>query len=317
MFRRRNRGAALLVAIATVGLVAAISVELIEKVQDEIRLLESFRDEFRARWAVQAPVAVVIAGLRGDENSYTGTTENWATLEKKMNVNGVQVEFSVYDESAKINLNALSGTDENVRNLTANLLKKVLRAKNVNENLADHVWDWVDKDSKSRSSGDEGNYYRALRNPYPVKNAPLDTLSELQLIRGFTTKALKELGFQNRAGVPDLDLSDWLTIFSDEKINLNTADPLILRNLIAGIPSGFVDELVARRKFQPIENLDEIKDMTGMNDTLFNRLSPLVTVESDYFSVRSEAVAGKIRKHLTAILKKDDTQVSIVYWRLS
>ncbi len=317
MSARRQRGAALLVAIAAVGLIAAISVELIEEVRDEIRLTEAFRDDFRARWAVQAPVAVVIAVLQADEDKFTGLTETWATLKETMDLNGVPVVFSVSDESAKINPNALAEGEASLRDRTADMMKKVVQAKNLNERLVDYLWDWVDTDSDSRTSGAEGTYYKTLPISYPVKNRALDTLSELHLVQGFTDKALKELGFRDRLGTPDLNQSDWLTVFSDNKINLNTADPLIIRNLIPGVPDVFVNELVARRKVEPFESLDDIKTLTGMNDELFNQMSPMVDVDSQYFSIHSEAVVGRIRKRLTVVLKKGEKQVRIVYWRLS
>ncbi|MEE9240470.1 MAG: type II secretion system minor pseudopilin GspK [bacterium] len=314
---RRQRGAALLVAIAAVGLIAAISIELIEGVQDEIRLVEAYRDGFRAKWAVQAPVAVVIAILQEDENKYAGVTEAWATLKDTMDVGGVPVVFRVRDESSKINPNALALGDAKIRDRTANLLKKVFQAKNLNDTLVDYLWDWMDSDSNSRTSGSEEAFYETLPFPYPMKNRSLDTLSEIHLVRGFTDKTLKELGFQDRAGSPDLNLSGWLTVFSENKINLNTADPLILQNLTPGIPDVFISELVAQREAGPFGDVSDSKTLTGMNDTLFNQMSPLVTVDSKYFSVYSEAVVGRIRKRLTVVLKKDNEHVSIVYWRLS
>jgi general secretion pathway protein K len=315
--RSRQRGAALLVAIAAVGLIAAISVELIERVQDEIHLVEAFRDDFRARWAVQAPVAVVIAVLQDDDDKFTGMTETWAMLKETMDLNGVPVVFSVRDESSKINLNALADGKAGVREQTADLMKKVFQAKNLNGRLVDYLWDWVDADSESRTSGAEGTYYKTLPSPYSVKNRALDTLSEIHLVQGFTDKTLKELGFHGRVGSLDLNQSDWLTVFSEKKINLNTADPLIIQNLVVGLPDVFINELVARRKVEPFEDLSGVKTLTGMNDELFNQMSPLVTVDSKYFSVQSEAVVGRIRKRLTVVLKKDKKQVSIVYWRLS
>ena len=79
----------------------------------------------------------------------------------------------------------------------------------------------------------------------------------------------------------------------------------------------WVASRLLRRENEPIENIDEIKTMTGMDDELFNRLSPNVGVSSSYFSVSAEAVAGRIKKRLIAVLKKNGNSVAIVYWRLS
>ncbi|MEE9256360.1 MAG: hypothetical protein V3V56_04245, partial [bacterium] len=65
-------------AIAAAGLLTAIAVKLIDDVQDETLLVGAFRDDFRARWAVKAPVAMAIAALQEEEDNFTGFTQKWA-----------------------------------------------------------------------------------------------------------------------------------------------------------------------------------------------------------------------------------------------
>ena len=304
-------------AIAMAGLLTAVAVKLVDSSQNYIRLAEAFRDEFRARWAVQAPIAVVMASLEGDDDSITSFHEEWANLKEVLTINSVRVRFRVQDEDGKINLNALNSQDVNIRQGTADLLKKIFVAQDLDAELVDSLWDWVDGDSESKVPGGEGGYYQSLPAPYPVKNASLDTLAELGLVQGFNQRVLRALGFPDFAGSPDLDLGKTLTVFSDQRINLNAADPLILRNIAGGLREDFVNDLLQRREDNPLERVADIKDLAGMDDTIFNKLAPLVTVDSRYFSVFSEVVVGRIRKRLTAVLEKDEGRVRVVYWRLS
>ncbi len=304
-------------AIAAAGLLTAIAVKLIDDVQDETVLVGAFRDDFRARWAVKAPVAMAIAALQEEEDNFTGFTQKWANFDEEITVGGIRVRFKVRDESAKVNLNALADKEAAVQNLTAGLLKALYRAREVEVDLVDYLKDWVDSDDEETSPGGEGSYYRSLPDPYEAKNLGLDSLSELSLVRGYSDKTLAALGFEKRADSVDLGLSHYLTVFSDSRVNLNTADPEIIRNLLENISENFVEALLLRREDNPIEKIDEIRTMTGMDDELFNRLSPIMGVSSGYFSVSAEAVAGRIKKRLIAVLRKNGNRVAIVYWRLS
>ncbi|MFQ5894268.1 MAG: type II secretion system minor pseudopilin GspK [Nitrospinota bacterium] len=312
-----QRGAALLMALATVSLLTVIAVELTGAVQDEVRLVEAFRDELRARWAARAPVALVAAALEEDDNSFAAATERWATLDERLEAGGAQVRFQVQDESAKVNLNAPAAQEPALRDGVMELLTGMFQERELDPQLVAYLADWVDADSEPRAEGSEGAFYRTLPQPYPVKNGPLDTLSELQLIRGFSPKALQALGFQSREGSPDPQSGDWLTIYSDGRINVNTADPFILRNLAGGLPEALVDALVELRADRPLERVEELRELPGMDDALYSKLSPLVTVDSQYFSVRSEAAAGRMRKRLSVVLRKEGGRVSVVYWRIS
>lgn len=311
-----QRGAALLMAIAMTGLLAAVAVEIAGTTLDEILLAEAFRDDFRARWAAQAPLAIVISALQEDKGSFAGFGGKWAGLEEALSVDGLEVRFRVYDESAKVNLNALASSALPRREGTGQALRRMFEALDLHASLVDFLWDWVDADEEPRAAGSEGGYYQSLPRPYAVKNAPFDSLSEIRLIRGFTPEVLRSLGFWDRREPPDLSFSERLTLYSDERINVNTADPLILRSLVDGLPEVFLQDLLDKRNEKPFQRVADLKRLAGMTDALFNKLAPMLSVDSKYFSVVSEATAGRNRKRLMAVLKKESNRVSIVYWRM-
>jgi len=70
------------------------------------------------------------------------------------------------------------------------------------EDVADAILDWIDSDDEPREFGCESEYYATLQPPYVPKNAPLDTVEELLLVRGVTPNLL--FGYDtNRNGVLD------------------------------------------------------------------------------------------------------------------
>ena len=313
----RQRGAALLMAIAAAGILTAIAVEFIDDAQNDVRLVEAFRDDFKARWAIRAPVAIAIALLGEENGGFTGLTQKWANLNEILLVGDIRVRFQIKDESAKVNLNALVSGNEIQRKRTLELLKNYFKRKGLGSELVSYLRDWVDRDSDEGDTGAENSYYRSLPKPYDVKNQELDSLAEISLIKGFTGKILTALGFEVRAGVPDLGLNHLFTVFSDGRVNLNTADRQILENLTENFPPNFIRDLLERRETNPIQKIEEIRTMTGMNEELFNKISPLLTVKSNYFSVTSEATSGRIKKRLVAIIKKEGKRARVIFWRVS
>lgn len=313
----RQRGAALLMAMAAAGILTAIAVEFIDDAQDDVRLVEAFRDDFKARWAIRAPVSIAIALLGEENGNFTGLTQKWANLGNNLLLGNIRVRFQIKDESAKVNFNALNSGNEIQRKRTFDLLKLLFKKKGLSSELASYLRDWVDRNSEEGETGAERSYYKSLPKPYDIKDKDLDSLAELSLIRGFTDKVLTALEFKIRSGIPDLGLNRLFTVFSDGRVNLNTADKIILEHLTENLSPKFIQELLKRRITSPIQKIEEIKTMAGMNEVLFNKISPLVTVKSNYFSVTSEATSGRIKKRLVAIVKKEGKRSRVIFWRVS
>ena len=61
------------------------------------------------------------------------------------------------------------------------------------EIIADSILDWTDSDFLEHLNGAEDTYYLELRPPYRCKNAPLETYSEMLLVRGIDQDVLKKM----------------------------------------------------------------------------------------------------------------------------
>lgn len=116
-----------------------------------------------------------------------------------------RVRYGLTDEASKLNLNVIS------RNV-------LLRLPHVTEELAAALIDWRDTDSTPEENGAENEYYSSLEIPYSCKNAPLDTVEELLMVRGFTGQVLYGEDM-NRNGVLDTNEDD-----GDESFPPDNAD---------------------------------------------------------------------------------------------
>jgi len=78
----------------------------------------------------------------------------------------------------------------NVNTASPDVLQQALTAIGVDADsisvVSDSIQDWIDTDDSPRLAGAESDYYQTLTPPYYAKNAPIDDLSELLLIKGVT-----------------------------------------------------------------------------------------------------------------------------------
>lgn len=141
------------------------------------------------------------------------------------------LRFGLSDESGKLNLNALLSWD-----LDEEQQALVLMAlPGVTEDLADAILDYIDSDEEPRLFGAESDYYQSISALAFAKNAPLESIDELLMVRGMTPEILfgedanrnglldpseddgpASLPIDNADGVLQVGLAQYLTIHSQE-----------------------------------------------------------------------------------------------------
>ncbi len=116
------------------------------------------------------------------------------------------IRYGVQDEAGKLNINKASADQ-----LTA-LFAAVVDPDLAVDELVDALIDWRDSDSSTRSAGAESDYYQQLSPPYSAANAPLKTVEELLLIKGFTAQVVYGEDY-NRNGILDPGEDDGMATF--------------------------------------------------------------------------------------------------------
>lgn len=98
--------------------------------------------------------------------------------------------------------------------------------------LAECIVDWRDPDTSKRPSGAENELYQTLPNPYDCKNAKFDVIEELMLVKGMTPSIFHTI-------------KDYITIYGDGKVNINTAPYNSL--LALGLPGTLAEKIIRCR----------------------------------------------------------------------
>jgi len=142
------------------------------------------------------------------------------------------LRFGVTDEGGKLNINALFALDTSGKVLHDALMK----LPNMTDEIAWSIVDWIDPDEEPNPGGAESIYYTGRTPPYQCKNAKLDSIEELLLVKGVTPSLLFG-NDRNRNGKLDPGEDDgtgfnpgwaaYLTVYSRERNVDNDGNPRI------------------------------------------------------------------------------------------
>lgn len=203
--------------------------------------------------------------------------------------------YGLSDEERKININK---ADVNTLRFLFELLG-IDRGKA--ESIAASIVDWRDSDSGVTPYGAENDYYQNLDNPYNCKNADFETLEELLLVKDVSAQIFNSI-------------KDYLTVYGQGKVNINTASGLVLQALamsnssLINDPVVFANNVIDSRNGD--DNIEGTADDSPISSTNFNFLM----VKSSNFRAEIQSVSAdtKVIKNTTAIL---DNSGAIKFWQ--
>lgn len=259
--KKSNRGAALLLVVVVIGLLAFLTAEFQRRSHVEAVLAKNNLQALQAQTLLRSGFAVAVAALKADEASLDSREDSWALL-PPVPMDGYDVSITITDQYGKFPLGALlypGGKMNPAAVLTFVKLMQELKSElkapeeaNVDD-LVDALVDWIDEDS----SNDRFEF----NDRFTVPNKPIADLKELRRIEGFDKiseefmrKILENVDSRNEAG-----------------INVNTATvPLLMA--VYGLPFDQANELYEEVSTSPANN--------------FAALGRWVTTQSPQFPAR-------------------------------
>jgi len=317
-----NGGFALILTILIVSLIVALTLQFNVSMHSDLNAAANLRDAIRLGAIAKSGVNLACAVLFKDdlETDFDSLIETWAnsktlSSQSASMFEGGRFEVEILDNSGKIQINQLvdqgGGYNPKQQDLLARFLGSAefgLDAEQVG-NLVDAIKDWIDPDNEVTGFGEESSYYKELEKPYSCRNGPLEYLEELLLIKGVT----KELfyGTREKPGI-----SHYLSTYGDGRININTADPLVLRSLSEQMDGGMVEEMVSYR----VDEKNDLRAPTwyqkvpGMSHITFDL--DLLTTSSTYFEIRSVGIKEAMSKRVKAMVERKEGTIKILSWQL-
>jgi general secretion pathway protein K len=194
--------------------------------------------------------------------------------------------------------------------------------------LIDAFLDWTDENDLHRVNGAESDDPFYEDQGYKVKNAPLDTIEELSLIKGFTEEILYGASPETRAEDPGGDhptgLIQHLTTWSSGCINPNAASVSTLMTL-PGILDFQVESLQAflagedgelgTEDDELFETVEEVMDIGGLSADLREMLC-IKDVSVHRVDVVGEVGGSQpVRSYITAMIEMLEEEPVVASWR--
>jgi general secretion pathway protein K len=315
MRRPDERGIALLLTLLVLTLLVALILEFDAEARREYRDAAAFRDNFKAtvlaRASVQAARGVLQQDFLKDKQAgqaFDALTDLWAFPITNYVIGDGLLNAKIEDERSKLNLNDLAGlpTEANAKKTRVGKFKRLFELVQINPDLVDAIIDWVDQDDVPEPSGAENLYYQTLRPSYRAANAPLQTFLELRLIKGMTPEILGKL-------------AKFVAVYDspgDSKLNMNTADPLVLQALDVRITQGVAGDIIQSRPYKTVLDLDRVSSFAEFVPEL--RGKGLIDVQSDLFQARMTIKVNEVTRNAVVILRRDPSNgtSSVQYYRV-
>ncbi len=325
-----NRGMALLITLLIVSLIMALTIQFNRSMRSDLYAATNMKDSLKLNYVAKSGINIARALLEydGGENNIDTLHELWAN-------NSLWAQFSeslfdegslatsVIDHSGRIQLNALLKRQADGKQVLndeqAGLLKRLLTSEDLGlsqedaEQIIDAVADWMDSDDETRGfGGAENSYYMSLEKPYGCKNGPIEFADELLMVKGFSRELL--FGTEGISGI-----INYLTPYgNDGRINLNTADEVVLKALSEQLDQRAVDAVIAYRGDwqNDLSSSSWYKEAPGFPGDV--SISPsLLTTKSVFFEIVSSGkMEPMIRTIRSTVKREEDNKTELVSWQI-
>lgn len=225
---RRQNGSVLILTLWVLAMMAIFSLAAGTQARQRLRYIQQFEIRSKLRVAADAGIKRAQSAVAESKKLRAHSLgDAWAHNEamfkhvqlresfftvKSVSAQDGRESFGAVDEARKIDLNKtksqkiLAGIFEFGAGLSQTQASEI----------AASILDWRDEDDAVNAGGAEAKYYRTLSPPYEPRNADLDTLEELLLVKGVTPEIL-------------LKVKPYVTVDGDSAVNLNTAPGPVLR----------------------------------------------------------------------------------------
>lgn len=351
----KNRGIALIIAMIAVAFLSGMAIELAGRMKVETRLAMNADSEQEMLWmgrgGVETARWILSEEMTIPNEQYDALNQIWAggpggmgetnSALSGFSLNNIplgrgQFSLKIIDNERKVNINTAPPM----------VIQQALTVMGVDANsistVADSIGDWIDADDAPRAAGAESDYYQGLTPAYYAKNAPIDDLSELLLVKGVTLDMYlgpaapnhAPAAFQHKLGFgaapgqePDypFGLRDVFTPLSSGRININTADANTLQ-VLPGIDAQTAADIIKMRSGpdgvdgtaddMPFTSVGQLQ-AAGVSPQVIGQIGGLCDVRSRTFEVHVTAQIGGFQREYVAILFRNsgtDIQVLSFGW---
>ncbi len=229
-----NSGYVLVIVLIVIAVLISVSSEFLIMAQVNTRYLTKFKEQQQAYTLAKAGLNlgkfILEADKKGISSGFLGMTpadssldsyrDIWAIDYPQIPFENGELDLNISDENSKINLSILANevVDQTPYYY---ITQRFFLNMGLPIDLADTIIDWVDIDDSRFPYGAESEYYMTYSPPYEAKNAAMDSINELLMVKGITPEiyygmgggniGLEENLVENNKGLPQVSTGTSIT----------------------------------------------------------------------------------------------------------
>jgi general secretion pathway protein K len=307
--RRRagQAGAAILLAMLTLMLVATLAAFVVTDYGAAVELVGGRHDQLQSRWLARGAVDwarnVLAEDARTSAIDHFG--ESWAMRVPPTAVEDGEVSGEIDEYSGRFDLNSLvlGGVADPLQvEIYGRLLDRLGVPRQKALGLIGALVDWEDADARTSPDGAESNWYLARKTAYRCADAPLLDVDELALVRGYDADIIERLR-PFVAALPEA-----------APLNVDTASAEVLSATVAGLSIDDARVLVARRQAEPFRDVADF--VSKLPPSVARPNTVRLSVTSRYFLVNGRAKYGQAMTRLQVLLDRRTRWPEIVWQKI-
>ncbi|MDO9541999.1 MAG: type II secretion system protein GspK [Kiritimatiellia bacterium] len=336
----KRGGSVLIIVLWVIGLLSMFVMAFAFDMHVEARIVSTWRKRLKAEYLAKAGVELarmalletadpkvtdpevsgyVSEGSDSARRSATVSLSRGGGAEMSRQLGEGTVMVRIRPENARINLNSIINI--NNRDETFQLWEPLFETAGVpfdqRDALIDCLIDWVDQDELTHLNGVESEYYQNLIPPYQSKNAPIDTVDELALIKGFNDELIPDATQTVYEAV-----AHFLTTYAEDRtININAVDHDTLMAFF-GIDSPLAEEIIFQRSGPDGEQGTEddtpfknLQDLLARVPALNQSVGPYVSFTSKgRFYIQSSGKVGDVERVCACVVLLTKNKLTVLSW---
>ena len=316
----KKRGSALVVVLWIIMIIALIVSAFSFEMQLEAKIITLQRKRFKADQLALAGIEMAKAMLafKQSENTAGETVYQDPYMNEAAKItNGVPVNYTenLGGGEVTVKIDYEEGR-RNIKMLTPEEWRMLFEQAGIPnsrwDEMLDCLVDWQDENDLHQLNGAESDDSFYIKRGYKCKNAPVDTVEELMLIKNWDQEVLYGTPPGEKTDEPMTGIASLLTTWGDGRVNPNSAGTNVLKSLpISDTKIDFI--------------LEGQNGLDGKAGTADDGITPedlaalggdaaLFTLKPDYVKVTSIGTVAGVQSQISCIFKLGEKAAVPLFW---
>jgi general secretion pathway protein K len=303
-----------------VTLLSFVTLEFTRTSSVNLKMSLNYADAKKALYFAFGGYKTALTILKLDSNEYDGPGDYWYGTLPPIPFEDGMIMVSIEDEKARFNIKELV-TDYGIQDERRRvMLERIFEVLYIDTSIIDAITDWEDADDDPQGfGGAEAYHYNVQSNSYEIRNAPVLTVGELLLLKDVDRDMLFLPPSSRSPLAPEgyRPLIEYLTVYGDGRININTASYPVLLSLSRDLDETIVNDILEYRAEESFTSPEDLKKVESVSDVLYDEIASLITVRSDVFRITATGSVGGLIRIVTAVVLRDSRGIRVLYFNRS